>query len=181
MKTLLPAALSLTDPAGLGPTPAGSWAGAPICASPPGNLTDDVLALLEGRPTSARCPVSHGISVASPGATSSPRTSREGSNDPRRLRDLGVHRCGTVLVEQVETWLSHGAYERPGSGSTRLERRRRGLDAGRGARPTRTPNSTGLPLLRDMAALLAGIAIILGSAILTVGAMVLGPEFGAIA
>ncbi len=149
--------------------------------STPSNLTDDVIALLEGAPYVSAVSVSHGISLRPPGDVVTVDVAREGGNEILEgLRDLGVHRCGTVLVEQVETWLSHGAYEAerkaPGSSADAVVWTQVGSQAYEDAEL----NWTFLSFM-TMATLLAGIAIILDSSILTVGAMVLGPEFGAIA
>jgi uncharacterized hydrophobic protein (TIGR00271 family) len=149
--------------------------------STPSDLTDDVIALLEGAAYVSAVAVHRNACIKPPGDIVTADIAREGANEALDgLRALGVHRCGTVHVEQVDTWLSHGAYEAerqaPGSSADAVV----WAQVGSKAYEDSELNWTYLSFM-TMATLLAGIAIILDSPILTVGAMVLGPEFGAVA
>jgi uncharacterized hydrophobic protein (TIGR00271 family) len=96
------------------------------------------------------------------------------------LRDLGIHHAGSVAVEAIETELS--------------DEMERAIQAAQGSSAdavvweevtTRTSESAELSvsfaLFMVLAALIAAVGIFLDSAILIVGAMVVGPEFGPIA
>ena len=106
---------------------------------------------------------------------------REAMNDVvDRLRDLGIHREGTVHIEPVDSWLSLSGREAerqtPGSSADSVvwaEVAQRSYDQSE-------LNWTYMSFM-VLATLIAGIAIILDSQVLVIGAMVLGPEFGAIA
>jgi uncharacterized hydrophobic protein (TIGR00271 family) len=96
------------------------------------------------------------------------------------LRALGIHREGSIAVEAIETELS--------------DEMERAAEAARGSASDavvweevtkRTSESAELSfsfvLFMVLAALIASVGIFLDSAILIVGAMVVGPEFGPIA
>ena len=96
------------------------------------------------------------------------------------LRDLGLHHSGSIAVEAIETELS--------------DRMEQAIEAARGSPADavvweevtkRTSESADLSfsfaLFMVLAALIASVGIFLDSAILIVGAMVVGPEFGPIA
>lgn len=97
-----------------------------------------------------------------------------------QLRSLGIHKEGSIHVEPVQTWLSQSAFEAeqaaPGSSA----------DTVVWAQVTQQTyeeselNWTYLTFM-TLATVLAGIAIVLDSQILVIGAMVLGPEFVAVA
>jgi len=96
-----------------------------------------------------------------------------------RLMELGVQHVGTVQMEPVPTWISQRGFD--------TERARHsGADAvvwsdvAQRAYDESELNWTYTSFM-VLATLIAGIAIILDSQILTIGAMVLGPEFGPIA
>ncbi len=106
---------------------------------------------------------------------------REAMNDVvDRLRRLGVHHEGTIHIQPVVTWLSQSGHE--------AERRTPGSSADsvvwahvtQRAYEESELNWTYLTFM-TLATLIAGIAIVLDSQILVIGAMVLGPEFVAIA
>jgi uncharacterized hydrophobic protein (TIGR00271 family) len=97
-----------------------------------------------------------------------------------QLRSLGIHKKGSIHVEPVQTWLSQSAFEAeqaaPGSSA----------DTVVWAQVTQQTyeeselNWTYLTFM-TLATVLAAIAIVLDSQILVIGAMVLGPEFVAVA
>jgi uncharacterized hydrophobic protein (TIGR00271 family) len=97
-----------------------------------------------------------------------------------RIFATGVHQTGTVRVDQVQTWASRGAFdamvEAPGAGADAL------VWTEVAQRAYTDSELTWIYLaFMIMATLIAGIAIPIDSQILVIGAMVLGPEFGAIA
>jgi uncharacterized hydrophobic protein (TIGR00271 family) len=106
---------------------------------------------------------------------------RESSQDVlERIFATGVQEEGTVRIQQVPTWVSQPAFDAmiaaPGAGA----------DAIVWPEVTqRAYNDSELTWIylafMIMATLIAGIAIPIDSQILVIGAMVLGPEFGAIA
>lgn len=96
------------------------------------------------------------------------------------LLELGVHRTGTVKVDAVETWISRRGHDderrAPGDASDAV------VWAQIVQRSYEDSRVTGSQLaFFVLATLIAAIAIVLDSQILTIGAMVLGPEFGAVA
>jgi uncharacterized hydrophobic protein (TIGR00271 family) len=96
------------------------------------------------------------------------------------LKDLGIHREGTIAVEQVDTAISHAAEvaERHAAGAP--------ADAVIWEEITeRTSEDSTISatylIFIVLAALIVSIGIYLNSAILIVGGMIVGPEFGPIA
>jgi uncharacterized hydrophobic protein (TIGR00271 family) len=96
------------------------------------------------------------------------------------LKDLGIDRDGTIAVELVDTAISHAA--------DRAERHAAGAPADAviweevTERTSEDSAISGTYLVFIvLAALIASVGIYLNSAILIVGAMVVGPEFGPIA
>jgi uncharacterized hydrophobic protein (TIGR00271 family) len=96
------------------------------------------------------------------------------------LKELGIHRDGTIAVELVDTAISHAA--------DRAERQAAGApaDAVIWEEVTeRTSEDAAMSatylVFIVLAALIASVGIYLNSPILIVGAMVVGPEFGPIA
>jgi uncharacterized hydrophobic protein (TIGR00271 family) len=96
------------------------------------------------------------------------------------LKDLSIHREGTIAVELVDTAISHAA--------DRAERHAAGTPADAviwEEVAERTSEESAMSatylIFIVLAALIASVGIYLNSAILIVGAMVVGPEFGPIA
>lgn len=106
---------------------------------------------------------------------------REAANDViDQLRGLGLQDEGAIQVVPVPTWISRNALkaeaDAPGSGSDAVvwaEVTQRAYDD--------TEFTWTFGWFMVMATLLASIGIVLDSQILIIGAMVLGPEFGAVA
>ncbi|MFQ6172978.1 DUF389 domain-containing protein [Oryzobacter sp. R7] len=149
--------------------------------SVPADLTDDVLAVLEGADQVTGLAVMRGASVIPPGDVVTADVAREGANPViEALRGLGVHREGAIRVEPVETWLSRPAFdaeaEAPGASADAVV----WTEVGNRAYADSELNWTYTTFM-VLATLIAGIAIVLDSPILVIGAMVLGPEFGPIA
>jgi uncharacterized hydrophobic protein (TIGR00271 family) len=149
--------------------------------SVPEGLTDDVVALFEGTPSVTGLSVLRGASVIPRGDVVTADIAREGANPViDALRDLGVHHEGTVRVDPVDTWLSRTAFtaerEAPGASADAVV----WAQVGNRAYADSELNWTYLSFM-VLATLIAGVAIVLDSPILVIGAMVLGPEFGPIA
>ena len=106
---------------------------------------------------------------------------REAANDViDELRALGLQEEGAIQVVPVPTWISRNALraeaDAPGSGSDAVvwaEVTQRAYDD--------TEFTWTFGWFMIMATLIASIGIVLDSQILIIGAMVLGPEFGAVA
>ncbi len=147
----------------------------------PSDLTDDVAGLLDADVSVSSVVVLRGAAVKPVGDVVEADVAREGANEiVDRLRELGVHRRGTVQVVPVETWLSQAGYEAdartPGSSADAVV----WAEVTQRAYEDSEANWTYMSFM-VLATLLASIAIVVDSMILVIGAMVLGPEFGAIA
>ena len=145
----------------------------------PTALTDDVTAVFEDEPAVSNLAVMKGASMRPEGDLFLADVAREAANSViDRLRDLGVHREGTIQVEQVNAWLSQAGLDAelqsPGSSADAVV----WVDVTHRAYADSELNWTYLSFM-TLATLIAGIAIVLDSQILVIGAMVLGPEFGA--
>jgi uncharacterized hydrophobic protein (TIGR00271 family) len=143
--------------------------------------TENVLSLLEADSAVSGFSVIRNASVRPPGDLVLADVAREGANDViDGLRGLGVHRGGSLHVEPVSTWLSQAGYEAegrtPGSSADSVV----WSDVTQRAYEDSELNWTYASFM-TLATLIATIAIVLDSQILVIGAMVLGPEFGAVA
>lgn len=149
--------------------------------SVPDHLVDDVLALLQAEAAvSAIARVPHG-SVRPVGDLVTADIAREAVNAViDRLRELGLHREGSVHVLPVPAWLSQAGYDAergaPGASADAVV----WTEVVQRAYDDSESNFTYFSFM-VLATTLASIAIVLDSQILTIGAMVLGPEFGAVA
>jgi len=147
----------------------------------PPDRAEQVEQLLTGHPA-----VTH--LVLFPGAARSPHGDliscdvvREGGSAIiERLRELGIERDGSIMVEQVDTVLSASA--------DRAERRVPGLGVDavvweeiEHATGEQSRLSASYVVFFAVAAVIAGIGVLLDQPILIVGAMVVGPEFGPLA
>jgi uncharacterized hydrophobic protein (TIGR00271 family) len=144
-------------------------------------LTDKVLAVLSEDPAVSGLAVVRGASLRPPGDVIWAEVPREAANDlVDALRDLGVHEAGSIHVEPVRTWLSRPGRRAeqlaPGSSADAVV----WADVTQRAYEESELNWTFVTFM-SLATLLAGVAIILDSQILVIGAMILGPEFGAVA
>lgn len=147
----------------------------------PSDLTEPVLDLFTGNPSVSALAVLRGASVEPVGDVVLADVAREGV-DPLvdALDELGVPECGTLHVDPVTIWVSRQGLE--------AEKRTPGAsaDAVVWAEVTQRAyedtelNWTYLAFM-TMATLLAAVAIVLDSQILVIGAMVVGPEFVAVA
>ncbi|WP_305092663.1 DUF389 domain-containing protein [Prescottella sp. R16] len=147
----------------------------------PTDLTDEAVRILEAEPAVSGLAVLRGAAIRPRGDLVHADLAREVANDViEQLRGTGLHHRGTIEIEPVPTWLSRSGLDAevssPGSSADAVvwaEVAQRSYD-------DVELNWTYLSFM-SMATLLAGIAIITDSQILVIGAMVLGPEFGAIA
>ena len=164
-----------------GGLPSGDWPNVASADSAPSDLTAEVMRVLSDDPAVSSLATFSAASVRPAGDIVFADVAREAANDiVDQLRQLGLHREGSIHIEPVRTWLSQQGLDAeqrtPGSSADTVCGRR--WPSAR----TRSPSSTG-PTCSFMvlATLIAGIAIVLDSQILVIGAMVLGPEFGAVA
>jgi len=147
----------------------------------PSDLTDDVVRILESDPAVSSLSVVSSASIKPAGDLVLADIAREGANQAiDQLRALGVQHVGSIHVEPVHTWLSRSGFD--------AERRTPGssADAVVWAEVTQRAyeeselNFTYLSFM-TLATVIASVAIVLDSQILVIGAMVLGPEFIAVA
>ncbi|MFI6871182.1 DUF389 domain-containing protein [Nocardia sp. NPDC050406] len=147
----------------------------------PAAMTDDVVANLECDDAVSGLAVLRGASLRPPGDIVLAEVAREAGNDVvDRLRGLKVHQEGSIAIEQVPTWLSRSGFEAevrtPGSSADAVV----WADVTQRSYEETELNWSYLSFM-TLATIIASIAIVLDSQILVIGAMVLGPEFGAIA
>ncbi|MEU8895342.1 DUF389 domain-containing protein [Nocardia sp. NPDC048505] len=152
-----------------------------IRVNAPKAMTDDVIQIFEADDAVTGLSVLRGASLKPSGDLILADVAREAANDViNRLRELGVHREGTIEVDEVRTWLSRSGFDAevrtPGSSADAVV----WADVTQRAYEETELNWTYLSFM-TLATVIASIAIILDSQILVIGAMVLGPEFGAIA
>ena len=145
------------------------------------DLTDDVMRLLSDDPAVSSLALARGASIQPAGDLVLADVAREAANDiVDQLRALGVHREGSVHLEPVHAWLSRRGYDAqrlaPGSSADSVV----WIDVTQRAYEDAELNWTYASFM-TMATLIAGVAIVLDSQILVIGAMVLAPEFGAVA
>lgn len=147
----------------------------------PAETTDRIVELLDECPGVASIAVLRGASVRPEGDLVLAELARESAEGMiQALRELGVDQTGTIALESVETSVSAAAEraedEAPGEGADAViwEQVVRRADED-------SVLSNTFVWFLSLASVLAAIAIVLDSAILVVGAMVVGPEFGPLA
>jgi uncharacterized hydrophobic protein (TIGR00271 family) len=147
----------------------------------PPDRTDDVRDLFEQDPGTAHLAVLPGASLTPPGDLVLADVAREAADGlVGALRELGVDRDGGICLVTVDAAVSRAAEEAekraPGEGSDAVvwEQVVRTVD-------TESALSVSYLAFLTIATMIAAVAIINDSAILTIGAMVLGPEFGPLA
>jgi uncharacterized hydrophobic protein (TIGR00271 family) len=147
----------------------------------PAELTEKVLAVFSDDPAVSNLSVLRGASLHPAGDLVLADVAREAANEiVDQLDALGLPRCGTIHVEPVTTWVSQAGLDAerhtPGSSADAVV----WADVTQRAYEESELNWTYLAFM-TLATLLASIAIVVDSQILVIGAMVLGPEFIAIA
>lgn len=150
-----------------------------ICS--PSSLTDAVVAVLVDDPSVTSLTVTRGTALRPLGDEISADVPRESANVLlHQLLDTGVQVEGSIHLDPAATWVSKSGFE--------------AIEEAPGASPDAVVWAEVVQRAYDdseltftfqafmiMATLIASIAIIVDSQILVIGAMVLGPEFGAIA
>ena len=152
-----------------------------LTVTTPSDLTEAVTGILNDCEAVSVLSISRGAALRPQGDVLYANVAREGADSViGQLRDLGVHERGSVEIDSVATWISRPGYEAdirtPGSSADAVVWPQ---VAHRSYEDTEL-NWTFLSFM-TLATLLAAVAIVIDSQILTIGAMVLGPEFGAIA
>ncbi len=147
----------------------------------PPDRTAAVRALFDECPGSAHVAVLPGASVQPTGDLVLADVAREAADSlVAALRDLGVDRDGGLSISAVDAAVSRAAQraedEAPGEGADAVVWEQ----VVRTTAADSTLSVANLAFL-TIATLLAAIAIVVDSAILTIGAMVLGPEFAPLA
>lgn len=147
----------------------------------PAHLVTPVLDLLREDPAVSELAHFPGTSLRPPGDLILASVAREAANDlVSQLHEMGVHDEGSVQFEPVRAWVSKAGLEAqkltPGSGADTVV----WAEVTQQAYEDSEANWTFMSLMA-LATLIAGVAILLDSQILIIGAMVIGPEFGAIA
>jgi uncharacterized hydrophobic protein (TIGR00271 family) len=149
--------------------------------SVPHDLTDGVVRLLDEDPAVSTLTRIRGASIRPEGDLVEADVAREATNDVvDKLRELGVHDVGTLDIRDVDAWMSQQGYDAerlaPGSGADSVV----WAAVTHQAYEDSEFNWTYATFM-TLATFIAGIAIVLDSQVLVIGAMVLGPEFGPIA
>jgi uncharacterized hydrophobic protein (TIGR00271 family) len=147
----------------------------------PTEMTAEVLAVLESEPGVVHI-VRHAASVARPaGDLLSCDVAREAANRlVESLQRIRLHRAGAISIEELDTVVSDAAERAealtPGSGGDALVWEE--IEA-----RTREDSQLTISFLVFMAiaASIAAVGILLDSAILVIGAMVVGPDYGPLA
>lgn len=147
----------------------------------PAELTDEVLAVFRDDPAVSALTLLRGAAVDPEGDVVTADVAREAGNEVvDRLDALGVPEVGSVHVHQVSTWVSRRGYDAdratPGASADAVV----WAEVTQRAYEETEVNWTYLAFM-VMATVLASIAIVLDSQVLLIGAMVLGPEFVAVA
>jgi len=147
----------------------------------PADRTDDVLGLLTANPGAFNVMVLPGAALAPAGDVVMCDVARESVNHViTGLRDLGVHRDGSIAAEHIDVSISDVALaadlQAPGEGGDAAVWEE--VDAR--VRDESRMTASFLVFL-VIAALIAIVGVIEDAPILIVGAMVVGPEFGPIA
>ncbi len=147
----------------------------------PSDLTEKVLDVLAVDPAVSNLAIMRGAALKPAGDIVLADVAREAANEiVDRLDELGIPQVGTVHIEPVDTWMSQAGFDSerdtPGSGADAVV----WAEVTQRAYQESELNWTYLSFM-TLATLLAGIAIVVDSQILVIGAMVLGPEFVAVA
>jgi len=147
----------------------------------PTAMREAVVGALSDDPAVSSLAVLPGVSLRPAGDVVLADVAREAANDVvDRLRALELHHEGSLDIDQVRAWLSQRGLDAeraaPGSSADSVV----WVDVTHQAYADSEFNWTYVSFM-TMATLIAGIAIILDSQVLVIGAMVLGPEFGAVA
>ncbi|KAA1424783.1 DUF389 domain-containing protein [Mumia zhuanghuii] len=146
----------------------------------PASLTDAVEDLLLADDAVSSVVVLRGVALKPTGDLVHADVAREAANEVvQALRALGVHRQGTLHIDPVQTWLSQAAFDAeqkaPGSSADSIV----WAGVAQQAYEDTEANWTFMSFM-VLATVLASIALAIDSLVLVIGAMILGPEFGAV-
>ncbi|WP_183100056.1 DUF389 domain-containing protein [Nocardioides pelophilus] len=147
----------------------------------PPTATAEAVRLLEADPAVTNLVHLPGVALRPAGDLVLADVVREAANDViEQLQALDLHRVGSIHVDPVHTWMSQSGFDAerrtPGSSADSVV----WADVTQRSYDESELNWTFLSFM-TLATMLATIAIVLDSQILVIGAMVLGPEFVAIA
>ncbi|WP_030782495.1 DUF389 domain-containing protein [Streptomyces sp. NRRL S-920] len=147
----------------------------------PADKTDDVLRLIEGTTGTTHLAVVPGAARDPAGDVVMCDVAREAGDELiAGLRDLDLDKCGSIAVENIDLSLSERAdeaeHEAPGEGSDAVLWEQL-TDA---THEESTLSITYVAFI-TLATMIAACGVVLDNAILIVGAMAVGPEFGPLA
>lgn len=147
----------------------------------PHALTAGIVEYLDADPAVSSVALYENASIRPPGDVVTAEIAREAANEiVDHLVGLGVHDEGSIELDPVRTWVSRPGFEAeirtPGSSADAVVWAEVTQNAYEGSEL----NWSYLSFM-VMATVIASIAIVLDSQILVIGAMVLGPEFVAVA
>lgn len=147
----------------------------------PTELTERVVAVFDGDPAVSQLAVLEGASRLPAGDIVHVDVAREAANELiERLSALDLPQLGTIHVDPVTTWVSRAGFDAerhtPGASADAVV----WADVTQRAYEESELNWTYLAFM-TLATMLAAIAVVVDSQVLVIGAMVLGPEFVAIA
>lgn len=147
----------------------------------PPDRVDTVVAELGSSPGVAHVVRGAGSSIRPPGEVVTCDVAREAADRVvERMQDHGLHRDGAIMIEAVEVAVSDAAAaaesESPGHGGDALvweEIEARARDE--------AALTVSFLVFMAIAAVIAAVGILLDSAVLVIGAMVIGPDYGPLA
>lgn len=147
----------------------------------PAAVTESVSDILEKNPAVSALAVDEGSSIRPRGDVITADVAREAANAViDALLVTNVHKTGSIHLTNVDNWISQPAFDAeelaPGEGSDAVVWAEVVQNSYEDSKLTWSFVS-----FMILATLLASIAIVLDSQILVIAAMVLGPEFGAVA
>ncbi|GAA2633854.1 DUF389 domain-containing protein [Actinomadura fulvescens] len=147
----------------------------------PVDRTDEVCAMLAASPGVTNVVVIPGVARSPEGDLVTGDVAREAANEViETLKRLGIEREGAITIEQIDLMLSHSADRAeklaPGYGDDAVvwEQLRQDVQ-------DESQLTWSFVVFLALATQLAGIAALIDSPVLVIGAMVLGPEFAAVA
>ncbi len=147
----------------------------------PSAATAPVTEILQGHPAVSALAVVHGASIRPQGDVITADVAREAANGViDALLATDVQKTGSIHLNNVDNWISKPAFDAeelaPGEGSDAVVWAEVVQNSYEDSKLTWSFLS-----FMVLATLLASIAIVIDSQILVIAAMVLGPEFGAVA
>ena len=147
----------------------------------PSATTEPITEILQSSPAVSALAVMPGVSVRPTGDVITADVARESANEViEELLATNVHKTGSIHLNDADNWISQAAFDAeelaPGEGSDAVVWAQVVQNSYEDSKLTWS-----FLAFMVLATLLASIAIVLDSQILVIAAMVLGPEFGAVA